>query len=291
MTVIFSIYLIVIALILGMIWVPKNDFYGIRCPWSMYSKDVWVNIHRTWGYAEALPLCAASTALFTGDIGIDAMLVALVIPLLLTLPYSYAVYKAKLGIYKQNKALEFIVSDGAFTVFALIFSAVAFICLKEQADVLKPFDGAKIATHFNAANKPDGWMNTADFLKDMRNMQAGSVFLCATVAFIAIFFTKGVFEKRQNICSKIVIGLFSFCLCASANIIYFTGIIVSVAAANTPIGGRQVSIDLYGAPCIYYLIGFAATCALAYPILAALRAYVCLNLDSECAPYPNTCKE
>ena len=28
MTVIFSIYLIVIALILGMIWVPKNDFYG-----------------------------------------------------------------------------------------------------------------------------------------------------------------------------------------------------------------------------------------------------------------------
>ena len=290
MTAIFVIYLIIIASLLGMMWVPKNGFYGIRCPWSMYSKDVWENIHRTWGYAGALPSCAASTTLFTGDIGIDAMLVALVVPLLLTLPYSYAVYKAKLGVYKQNRALEFIVSDGAFTVFAIAFAAVAFICLKEQAELLKPFDGGKIATHFNAANKPDGWMKTADFLKDMRDMQAGAVLLCALLAFGAVFFTKGVFEKRRNIGSKIAVGMFSFCLCSCANIMYFTGLIASVAAANSTSAGQQASLNIFGAPCIYYLLGFAFTCALLYPVLAGLRAYACLKLDPDCPPYPQTCE-
>ena len=48
---IFYIYLFVLLpLMVGMMFVPMNGVYGIRCPWSMYSENTWRIVHKYGGY-------------------------------------------------------------------------------------------------------------------------------------------------------------------------------------------------------------------------------------------------
>ena len=85
----FIIFGLIALISFGMMFVPQNPYYGVRCKWSMYSDDVWQNVHIAAGYITSICLCSAIANTCTGDIGLDSFLIVLVITLVVSFGYSF----------------------------------------------------------------------------------------------------------------------------------------------------------------------------------------------------------
>lgn len=271
---------VMVAVALGMMFVSRNALYGVRCAWSMHSDDVWKNINVVSGYVLAMCVCAAVMNVCTGAIGNYSFTVCIIVAAVWSLGYSFAVYKAKVGAgancgifsipeWKSDLCL-FVVAAVAAAFTARLFSA--------QDGFILPFEGGKIATHFDAENRADGFMKADVFLADFRRIQGIGIAVCAAVAFVAVLFTKNVFGKK--FISKISVACAAAALASLACALYYTGVIAAVAVANTGVipaavvpSGRAAAIDFFAPPAFGYLKGFTAVACVVLPAVLFLKAY------------------
>lgn len=269
----FIIFGLIALISFGMMFVPQNPYYGVRCKWSMYSDDVWQNVHIAAGYITSICLCSAIANTCTGDIGLDSFLIVLVITLVVSLGYSFFVYKAKIQS-KSGRDSGLSVSGFAVDAILLCLAAVAVVlCLyfrEEQAQMLSPFGDGKIATHFNGENKADGYMKASEFLSYFAQVQQNGIILCSAVAVIGALFTKNVFGG--NWLAKISVAAFAAAASSLAGILYFTGIMAAVVAANSSDG--NLYFDIFSMSAVVYFIGFAAVSCIVLPTILYFTAYV-----------------
>ena len=129
---IFYIYLFVLLpLMVGMMFVPMNGVYGIRCPWSMYSVNTWRIVHKYGGYMGAILFAAASPAIFTGLIGMHYNIFVLIVGLCAgSLIFSYFVYKSeKHGANYNSRTVGLLGGNLAMASVSIVLSLAVLLCL------------------------------------------------------------------------------------------------------------------------------------------------------------------
>lgn len=73
--------------------IRHNYFFGFRTPWTLASEFVWKKTHRFGGYVFVLIGLIPLTSIFIGSMGMYLFIGALAIGIVLTLIYSYVVFK------------------------------------------------------------------------------------------------------------------------------------------------------------------------------------------------------
>ncbi len=280
---IFYIYLFVLLpLMVGMMFVPMNGLYGIRCPWSMYSKNTWRIVHKYGGYMGAIVLAAASPAIFTGDIGLHYNIFVLIVGLCAgSLAFSYFVYKSeKDGVDYNTQTVGLLGGNSAMAIVSILLLLAVWLCLSYQSAAMEPFGGSKIATHFNAKGVADGWMKAEVFFGDFLDFQTVGAALSAATAFGLVWFTSEVFDKNGDIAGKLLTALAAFLSGTASIVFYYTGMIASVAAVNSCEGGSR-EIEFFASPAIGFISAAFFLNAIFLPFLLIFRALRNLKAGGE----------
>lgn len=260
----------VTVLMLSMLFVPRNKVIGLRCSWSMFSDDVWKNTNVAAGYIIPVCCCSAAANVLTGDVGIYSFSLALVIPSIIAVLYAYVVYRVKIGADFDkkptfgNRFVDILLVAAAVVSF---LSALWMFC--SQAAAFEQFGNNLIATHFNAKNQADGFMKAPDFLAFFEKVQFWGVVGCVVFSLVVVWLTKNVFGAGM---SRAVVGLAAAGMSSLACVSYNTGIILSVAQANSAKVGKP-ALDLFSEPAVYYLTLFGGVSAVAIPLLLYIKAY------------------
>ncbi|WP_418284171.1 SdpI family protein [Halorubrum sp. DTA46] len=71
----------------------RNWFVGIRTPWTLSSDEVWDQVHKLGGRMFKLTAALALVGLLFGDLAIYFLLVPLLLTAVVTIAYSYYLYK------------------------------------------------------------------------------------------------------------------------------------------------------------------------------------------------------
>lgn len=280
---IFYIYLFVLLpLMVGMMFVPMNVVYGIRCPWSMYSENTWRIVHKYGGYMGAILFAAAFPAIFTGLIGMHYNIFVLIVGLCAgALIFSYFVYKSeKHGANYNSRTVGLLGGNLAMASVSIVLSLAVLLCLNYQSAAMEPFCGSKIATHFNAKGVADGWMKAEAFFGDFLAFQALGGALSAATAFGLVWFTAEVFDKNGNIAGKLLTSLAAFLSGTASIVFYYTGIIASVAVVNSCEGGSR-EIEFFASPAIGFISAAFFLNAIFLPFLLIFRALRNLKAGGE----------
>ncbi len=91
---------IIIGIVLPKI--KKNYFVGIRTPWTLQSEEVWDKTHKYSGKIFVVMGILSLLTIFLGDWSFAVFMVLIIGGALLSIFYSYYIYK-KLGLFEQKK--------------------------------------------------------------------------------------------------------------------------------------------------------------------------------------------
>lgn len=257
---------------LSMIFIPKNGIIGLRCYWSMYSDDVWKNANVAAGYVLAVCCCSTASNVLFGGIGIHSFVFALIVASLLSVAYSYAVYRVKIGAGAGGKT----VLSNRFADILLFAVAVVsvLLCLGlfyTQATEFEHCGNNVIAVHFNAENQADGFASAPEFLAYFEKVQLYGIGCCVLISLIAVYFTKNVFGGTT---SKAAVAFAAAGMSSLAIVCYNTGIILSVAQANASAKTGNPTLDIFSEPSLHYLVLSALISVVTIPLTLYFKAYV-----------------
>ncbi len=234
MFIVFS--LLFIPLLAGMMFVPVNGFYGVRCSWTLKSPKVWDVVHKYAGYASVVSIASSLASTFSGDVGVDYCLLVLVFNACFTsLVFAYIAHK-KITLEKASDT-SIIVKALASKTFscAVIVAAIFCInyCILEQAELMAQYGDNKIASNFNANGIANGWSKASRLLEFFSNKQTIGASVILLCSFALIPFTKDTICARGDIFGKLITAT----MCASLGIasmsFYFLCIFISVHIAQT----------------------------------------------------------
>lgn len=209
-----------------------------------------------WRFAVALrPLT------FSSGYRVALVVFTLLVASFISVAYSYAVYRVKVGAGVGGKS---ILGNRFADIFLLAVAVVSvLLCFglsHIQATAFEHCGNNVIAVHFNAENQADGFAAAPEFLAYFGKVQL-----------YAVCFTKNVFGGKT---SKAAVAFAAAGMSSLALVCYNIGIILSVAQTNASAKTGNPTLDIFSEPSLHYLVLFALISAVAIPLTLYFKAYV-----------------